>query len=185
MTARSSRYVALMLGFCFSLGVGSTRASEKIPNDKIIHPLMKGVVEPELIPESRKEPAYPEPWRKLHLGARVFLQAVVKKSGTVREITPLKTDLWVENACGRESGNSTGKGSEDQGMLEPGASKEKIPGKQAAPPEAVHEFEVAATNAVKQWRYRPGEKDDVRVDVYTTIIVEFTSCPKEPEKQAP
>lgn len=84
----------------------------------------------------------------------------------MREITPLKTDLWVEEDCGGSS--------KDQGAPEPGASKEKSPGKHAAPPKAAHDFEVAATKAVKQWRYRPGEMDDVLVDVYTTIVVEFT-----------
>ena len=177
MTTLVLRYAASMLGFCVTLGLGSTRAAEKIPHDKVIHPIMKGVVEPELIPESRIDPAYPEQWRQLHLGGRVLLQAVVKKSGTVREIMPLKTDLWVEEGCGGSS--------KDQGALEPGASKEKSPGKQTAPPKAAHDFEVAATKAVKQWRYRPGEKDDVRVDVYYTIRVEFTPCSKEPGKEAP
>jgi hypothetical protein len=37
---------------------------------------------------------------------------------------------------------------------------------------------------VKQWRYRPGEKDDVAVDIFYTIMVEFTPVPKEPGKEA-
>ena len=186
MTTRKSRFVALMLGFCVIQVLQPTWAvPEKVPNDKVIHPIFKGVVEPEIIPESCIDPVYPEQWRELHLVARVFLQAVVKKSGSVGSITPLKSDLWVEEACGKESGDSPGSGSKDQGALEPGASKEKTPGKQAAPPKAAHDFEVAATKTVKQWRYLPGQKDDVPVDVYTTIMVEFTSCPREPGKEVP
>jgi hypothetical protein len=164
MIAPLSRYTASML-CCFVLGLGSTRAvPEKFLPDNVIHPLLKPVMGPELIPESRIDPAYPEQWRELHLGARVILQGVVKKNGTVQEIRSLKTDLWVVEGC--ESGDST-------------------PGKQAAPPQAAHDFQLAASRAVKRWRYHPGQMNDVPVDVYFTIIVDFTPCPKEPGKKTP
>ncbi|HEU5182469.1 MAG TPA: hypothetical protein VFW45_16910 [Candidatus Polarisedimenticolia bacterium] len=166
MTANTPRYVALIVGFSVIQAIGTTRAApEKIPNDKVIHPLMKGVAEPQLIPGSRINPVYPEQWLKHHLGAVVILQGVVEKSGSVRELAPLKTDLRVEEGCSKE----------------PVDSKDK----QGVPPKAARDFEIAALKAVKQWKYRPAEMNDMPVEVFYTMIVEFTSCPVEPGKQLP
>jgi len=101
MTASMSR-VVLMLGFGVMLAESTMAAPEKIPNDKVIHPLMKGVAAPQLIQESRVNPVYPDQWLKLHLGAVVILQGVVEKSGIVRDIKPLKTDLRVEESCSKD-----------------------------------------------------------------------------------
>lgn len=56
-------------------------------------PLMAGVdgvTEPELIPETKVEPAYPEAARRARLEGRVILQLVVRRDGTVGEVTVLK-----------------------------------------------------------------------------------------------
>ncbi len=182
MTVNTPRYVALILAFSVIQALGSSRAApEKIPDDKVIHPLMRGVAEPQLISESRVNPVYPGQWRNLHLGATVILKGVVEKTGIVREITPLKTELRIEEGCAKESVDSTG---ENQGP-EPGASTNETPKKQAVPPKAARDFELAATKAVKQWRYRPAELNDMPVEVFYTIIVDFTSCPMDPAKQLP
>jgi len=159
MCTSSSRCLTVVLGSCFVLGIGAGRsAPEPIPRDKVIHPLMQGVSQPELIPGTRREPVYPRKWRKLGPGARVILQAVIDETGSVGEITPLKTELWVETDCG---------------------------GGKPAPSEAGGDFEAAATKAVKQWKYRPGNMSGVPVDVYYTLIVEFSRCAKDSGKADP
>src|SRR3989442_6307714 len=72
------------LGLCLVLGVGAGHAvPERIPRDKVIHPILGPASQAEVLPETKVGPAYPEKWRKLRLGAQVILQVVVDKSGHV------------------------------------------------------------------------------------------------------
>jgi hypothetical protein len=169
MSISALRSVALSVGLCLLLGAGGSTAVEKIPPDKVVHPLLGPVSDPQVIPEARKDPVYPEQWRKLHLGAHVILQAVIEKSGTVSDITPLMTGLRVEADCGKEPTEPAGK--------EAAGSK--------APPEAGKDFEAAAIKAVKEWKYRPGRMQGVPVDVYYTIVVDFTPCPAKTNPGGP
>ena len=154
-------------------------APEKIPPDKVVHPLLKGVSQPELIPESRRIPEYPRKWLALNLGAQVILQGVVEKTGTVRDLSALLTKVWVVENCDGESGKSSAKPPEPTGRDD---SRPAPPAKPAAPPEAAHDFEAAAIQAVKQWKYRPGTQNDAPVDVFYTIILEFSPCLGEERK---
>ena len=164
------RSVALSVGLCLVLGAGAgSNATEKIPPDKVVHPILKPVSEPEVIPESRKEPVYPEKWRNLHLGGRVILQGVVEKSGSVSGIVPLMVGLRAEADCEKR----------------PVGEEAKKTGDQAAPPEASRDFEAAAIAAVKQWKYRPGMTQGIPVDVYYTMVVEFSPCPKKTDSGNP
>jgi len=45
-----------------------------------------GVTEPELIPETKVEPAYPEAARRAHIEGKVILQLVVRRDGTVDRV---------------------------------------------------------------------------------------------------
>ena len=158
--------LVLSLGFCpvLELGVGHA-APERTPRDKVVHPIMRGVSPAEVLPKTRKPPAYPKKWRKLHLGGQVILQVVIDKSGDVTKVDLLSTRLRVETDCGKGSGDPAGKEKEDQ----------------VAPPEASRDFESAAISAVKQWRFRPGMSNGVPVEVYQTLIVDFTLCPENAE----
>ena len=157
------RSVVFFLGFCLLLGAGAgSGAAEKIPLDKVVHPILGSVRNPEIIRETQKDPIYPEKWRKHHLGAHVILQVVVEKSGSVSEVQPLMVGLRVETDCGKEPTEPAGKEA----------------GNSMAPPEAGPDFEAAAINAVKQWKYRPGTMQGEPVSVFYTVIVDFTSCPK-------
>ena len=170
MNAFRSRSIALSVGFCFLLGVGAASAApEKIPPDKVVHPIMGPVSSPEIIPETRKDAVYPEKWRKRHLGAHLVLQAVIEESGSVSRVDPVMTGLRVETDCG--------KGSKD--------AETKETGSQVAPPEAGRDFEAAAISAVKRWKYRPGTMNGVPVAVYYTLIVDFTPCPKKTDPGRP
>ncbi len=170
MNAFRPRTVAFMVGFFLFLGAGAgSAAPEKIPPDKVIHPLMGPVSNPEIIPESRKDPVYPEKWRKLHLAGRVVLQCVVEASGSVSEAQSLLTTLWVEANCGKEPGKRTG---------------EKA-GEPIAPREAYQDFETAALDALKRWKYRPGTQNGKPVAVFFTQIVEFSPCPEKPAPGRP
>ncbi len=163
------RLLAFMVGFCILIGAGPVpTAPEKIPPDKVVHPLLKPVMPPQIIPESRKDPVYPEKWQELHLGARVILQCVVEKSGSVGECQALKTDVWVETDCGEDPGE--GAGGEE-------------PRREAGTPEAARDFEAAALDAVKEWKYRPGVSEGKPVDIFFTLIVDFTLCPKKADAQ--
>jgi protein TonB len=98
-------------------------------------PLMAGVggvTTPELIPETRVEPEYPELARRARIQGKVFLQAVIRKDGTVGDIKVLK---------------------EPPGDLG---------------------FADAAIAAVSQWRYRAAKQSGRPVDVYFTVMVNFT-----------
>jgi len=90
---RRVRLIALWAGFVFLLAFGlflelgaGHAAPERIPRDKVVHPIMRGVSPAEVLPETRKPPAYPKKWRKLHLGAQVILQVVIDKSGNVTQV---------------------------------------------------------------------------------------------------
>ncbi len=158
------------LGLCLVLGVGAGHAApERIPRDKVIHPLMRGVSNAEVLPETRVDPVYPEKWRKLHIGAQVILQVVIDKSGSVTQVDRLKTNLRVETDCGKDPGGAVGKEKEDQ----------------VAPPEATRDFESAAISAVKKWKFRPGTQGGVPVSVYQTLIIDFTLCPKNTDTGSP
>ncbi len=50
-----------------------------------------GVTNPELIPSSKIQPRYPEIARKAKVQGTVILQAVIRKNGTVRNVTILKS----------------------------------------------------------------------------------------------
>jgi len=163
MSISVPRSVALSVGLCLLLGAGGSAAVEKVPQDKVVHPLWGPVSDPQVIPETRTEPVYPEKWRKLNLGAHVVLQGVIGKSGSASDITPLMTGLRVEADCGKGPPVPAGKEAGDS----------------MAPPEAGKDFEAAAIKAVKQWKYRPGMTQGVPVDVYYTIVVDFSPCPKK------
>jgi len=170
MNAFRPRSIVFFLGFCLLLGAGAgSGAAEKIPLDKVVHPILPPVMSPELIPETRKDPVYPEKWRKLHLGGRVILQCVVEKSGSVSEAQSLLTTLRVEADCGKEPGKWAGKEAGDA----------------IAPPEAYQDFETAALEALKRWKYRPGTNNGKPVAVFFTQIVEFSPCPKKPDSGRP
>ncbi len=95
-------------------------------------PGIGGVTEPELIPETKVKPEYPELARKARIQGKVILQAVIRKDGTVGDIKVLKE------------------------------------------PAADLGFAEAAIAAVKQWRYRPAMQNGRPVDVYFTVVVNFT-----------
>jgi hypothetical protein len=176
LRSRTGRVLGLAL--CLALGLSAEAAaavSEKIPPDKVVHPLLKGVTAPRIIPESRKEPPYPERWWARRLGGRVILQAVVETSGGVRDITPLKAELSEEPDCGAGSGG----GRSETHPVAPGrGTKENVP------PDASRDFEAAAVSAVKQWKFLPGTQNGAPVDVYWTLIVEFSSCPRDADGTA-
>jgi len=164
------RTIAFTVGFCLLLGAGAgSAAPEKIPPDKVVHPILGPVMEPQIIPGTRKEPVYPERWRKLHLGARVILQGVIEESGSVGECDALKTLFRVETDCGKAPGEWVG--------MEAGSS--------LAPPEAERDFEAAALDAVKEWKFRPGTMNGSPVAVFYTLIVDFSLCPKKTVPQQP
>ena len=158
------------VGFCLVLGVAAGQAApEKIPSDKVVHPVMTPVSAPEILSETRKDPAYPEKWRDLHLAARVIVQVVVDKSGSITHVDPLQTKLWVETDCGEDSGGAAGKEAEGT----------------TVPVEASRDFEVAAIKAVKRWKFRPGTMSGVPVDVYYTLTVNISSCTKKADAGSP
>src|SRR5262249_52083261 len=127
-------------GFLMALEITPVRAApEPNPPDKVIHPLMGPIKPPELVPEGKKNPVYPDRWRSRKLGARVVLQGEIDKWGMAKKLQVLKTDLYVENDCGKNSGEEEKEGPEAK-----------------APPEAARDFESAALTAVKQWKFRPG-----------------------------
>lgn len=98
-------------------------------------PLMAGiggVTVPELIPETKVQPEYPELARRARIEGKVFLQAVIRKDGTVGDIKVL-----------REPPGDLG-------------------------------FADRAVAAVSQWRYRPAMQNNRPVDVYFTVMVNFT-----------
>jgi len=166
MNAFRLRTIAFMVGLCLFPGAGAVGAApERIPPDKVVHPILPPVMEPRVIPETREDPVYPEKWRKLHLGGRVILQCVVEKSGSVSEAQSLLTTLWVEADCGKEPGKRAGEKAGDP----------------IAPPEAYQDFETAALDALKRWKYRPGTQNGKPVAVFFTQIVEFSPCPKKPD----
>ena len=186
MNAPFTLIASLPLALLLAVGTAAGQAAtEKIPPDKVIHPLLTGVSNPEIIPGTQKEPDYPAKWRKFHLGGRVILQGVVEKSGSVRDLTLLKTDLWVEPDCGGKSGDGEAKPAGGGETKDPAGVTGKDPGAPTVPLEARSDFEAAALKAVKKWEYRPGAMSGVPVDVYYTMIVKFTSCPKDPGKSAP
>ena len=88
-----------------------------------------GVANPVLL--SKIEPDYPDRARRAGVEARVLLEAVVRRDGSVGDIRVLFT-------------TSPGLG-----------------------------FESAAMAAVERWRYRPGERDGLPVDIYFHIAVNF------------
>jgi protein TonB len=87
---------------------------------------------PLLIPESKVSPDYPELARTVRLQGRVILQAVIRKDGTVEEVSVLQS-------------------------TRPGVG-----------------FEQAAIEAIRRWRYEPAVQNGVPLDVYFTIVVEFS-----------
>jgi len=91
-----------------------------------------GVSNPIRIPEYYVQPNYPELARKAKIEGKVFLQAIVLKSGIMGEVKVLR--------CNR-----------------PGLG-----------------FEEAALGAVNQWRYEPATQSGRAVDVFITVIVDFT-----------
>ena len=98
-------------------------------------PLMAGVggvTMPEVIPSTRVEPEYPELARRARIEGKVYLQAVIRKDGTVGDIKVIK---------------------EPPGNLG---------------------FAEKAIAAVSQWRYKPATQNGRPVDVYMTVVVNFT-----------
>jgi len=100
--------------------------------DQPLYAGIGGVSNPEVIPSTRVQPTYPDLARKAKVAGQVVLQAVVRKDGTVGDITVLKS------------------------------------------PGSKFGFDEAAIAAVKQWRYKPGLQNGKPVDVYFTVVVDFT-----------
>ncbi len=90
-----------------------------------------GVTNPTIIPGSKVPPRYPEEARRRGHGARVVLQAIIRKDGSVGDLEPI---------------DSTGECS----------------------------FEKAAIEAVSRWRYEPATRHGKAIDVYFTVVVDFT-----------
>ncbi|HHN74104.1 MAG TPA: energy transducer TonB [Acidobacteria bacterium] len=95
-------------------------------------PGIGGVTDPELIPETKVEPEFPELARRARIQGKVILQVVVRRDGTVGDIQVFK---------------------------EPAANLG---------------FSEAAINAVSQWRYHPARQNGKPVDVFITVVVNFT-----------
>ena len=95
-------------------------------------PGVGGVTEPELIPETKVEPEFPELARRARIQGKVILQVIVRKDGTVGNIQVLKE------------------------------------------PAADLGFSEAAVAAVSQWHYRPAQQNGRPVDVFMTVVVNFT-----------
>jgi hypothetical protein len=169
MEFRSIRFVAFSLAIGTGLGIAAGfTASEDPSPGKIVHPLMTGVTNPEVVPYSRQNPVYPERWRSQHLGARVILQGTVDKWGLLSRLRVLKTDVQAED-CDERAGDPEAKG------------KKEAP----APPEAARDFEASALGAVKKWKFRPGTVNGVPVAVFHTLVIDFTSCPSSTGAQSP
>ncbi len=65
-------------------------------------PGMPGVTEPVIIPETRVQPDYPETAREARVGADLVLRAIVRRDGTVGEVSVLQCSrphLGFENAA--------------------------------------------------------------------------------------
>ncbi|RMG43562.1 MAG: energy transducer TonB [Acidobacteria bacterium] len=56
-------------------------------------PGIGGVTSPELIPETKVEPEYPELARKARIEGKVILRAVIRKDGTVGDIEVLRAPM--------------------------------------------------------------------------------------------
>ncbi|NIM00634.1 MAG: TonB family protein [Acidobacteria bacterium] len=98
-------------------------------------PLLAGVnnvSNPVLIESTKIEPEYPELARVARLEGQVILQAIVRKDGTVGDISVIRV-------------NRPNLG-----------------------------FEDSAIAAVKQWRYEPALQNGKPVEVYFTVVVDFS-----------
>ncbi len=63
---------------------------------------LNGVTNPEVIEETKVLPEYPEPARRARIEGKVYLQAVVRRDGTIGELTVLKepaTNLGFADAA--------------------------------------------------------------------------------------
>ncbi|TDI48627.1 MAG: energy transducer TonB [Acidobacteria bacterium] len=98
-------------------------------------PLLAGVnnvSNPELIPGTKITPEYPELARVARVDGQVILQAIVRKDGSVGDISVIRV-------------NRPGLGFEDSAIL-----------------------------AVLQWRYEPALQNGKPVEVYFTVVVDFS-----------
>ena len=123
---------------------------------------MDDVSSPEIVLETRKEPVYPRRARALHLDAQVVLQVTIDGLGRVIEAQPVRTKVSQGKSCGGA----------------PGSEREKA-NKEKERRAASREFEAAAVEAVKQWRYRPARLHGVPTTVIHSEVVKFDSCPDE------
>ncbi len=93
---------------------------------------VNNVSNPVLIESTKVEPEYPELARVARVDGQVILQAIVKKDGSVGDISVIRV-------------NRPNLG-----------------------------FETSAISAVIQWRYEPAMQNGKPVEVYFTVIVEFS-----------
>jgi len=103
------------------------------------------VVEPRL--ESRVEPVYPPEAHDAELEAKTLLQAMIGKDGSIAPETIHCLHCSVKR-----------KGEEPEEVLRGWCD----------------DFCAASSAAVARWRYRPATLDGEPVDVYFTIVVEFS-----------
>lgn len=138
---------------------------EKMPPERPVYPLLRGVSSPKVIPDTRKEPVYPKLGRELRLGAQVILETIIDESGTVTRVELVQAKVSEKGACEGENA----------------AGKEKKNSKPELLAEASEQFGDAAAEAVKRWKYQPALREGVPTKVYFMVVVEFDPCPKRAE----
>jgi hypothetical protein len=145
--------------FAWSCMIAMAAATERIPPDRLIHPVMTSS-SPELLPESRREPEYPEALKKARLSAELVLQTVINERGKVTEVSPVRTTVWKRTSCSDAPGD----------LKDP---------KEASVRKASRQFEDSAVAAVKHWKYRPATMQGVPTTVFRHEIVRFDPCSPE------
>jgi len=114
----------------------------------------EGTTGPELMPESKVPPRFPDRGRIRGVGARVVLEVIVGKSGEARDFEVLETRALDPVRCEPA----------DDGWWER---------KVRFPPNASGGFEREAWIAARRWRFRPALREGVPVEGRTRVEVEF------------
>jgi outer membrane biosynthesis protein TonB len=106
-----------------------------------------GVINPELDPASKVQPAYPEKARLAHVEAKCVLQPVILKDGTIGPLEVLECNLRFKDGSNRFDAWPRQK--DEYG------------------------FAQSAFDAVKQWRYKPATLKGEAVDAWFTVVVTY------------